>query len=126
MGLSQSQTSWTERGRDVSIELGGYEGVGFSLDHPGWGALTFRRPTWAAGDPIRGFSDGVPVFGVPELPGTLAAVHYDHFPVERRGAHLSRHDSGQLWRAVSPTTTWTSPAAMGIATSSRGSLPMNG
>jgi hypothetical protein len=85
MGLSQSQTSWTERGRDVSIELGGYEGVGFSLDHPGWGALTFRRPDWAAGDPIRGFNEGVPVFGVPELPGTLAAVHYDHFPVSGEG-----------------------------------------
>ena len=85
MGLSASETLWTERGRDVSIELGGYEGVGWSLDHPGWGALTFRRPTSAAGDPIRGFSDGLPVFGVAILPGTLEAAHYDHFPVSGEG-----------------------------------------
>jgi hypothetical protein len=55
------------------------------LDHPGWGALTFRRPTWAAGDPISGFADGLPVFAVPELPGTLRAVHYDHFPIDGEG-----------------------------------------
>lgn len=85
MGLSATETLWTERGREVSIERGGYEGVGFSLDHPGWGALTFRRPTWAAGDPISGFADGLPRFAVPELPGTLRAVHYDHFPVDGEG-----------------------------------------
>jgi hypothetical protein len=85
MGRASSETLWTERGRDVSIDRGGYEGVGFSLDHPGWGALTFRRPTWAAGDPIRGFAEGLPVFGVPELPGTLRAVHYDHFPIDGEG-----------------------------------------
>ncbi len=85
MGLSASQTLWTERGRDVSIDLGTYEGVGFSLDHPGWGALTFRRSTWMAGDPISGFVDGLPRFAVPELPGTLSAVHYDHFPIDGEG-----------------------------------------
>jgi hypothetical protein len=85
MGRSTTETLWTERGRDVSIERGGYEGVGFSLDHPGWGALTFRRATWAAGDPISGFSNGVPVFGVPELPGTLRAANYDHFPIDGEG-----------------------------------------
>lgn len=85
MGLSSDQTLWTERGRDVAIDLGGYEGVGFSLDHPGWGALTFRRTTWAAGDPITGFAAGLPVFEVPELPGTVQAVHYDHFPVSGEG-----------------------------------------
>lgn len=85
MGLPESETLWIERGRDVSIDQGGYEGVGWSLDHPGWGALTFRRPTWAAGDPIRGFFDGLPLYGVPELPGALQAVHYDHFPVSGEG-----------------------------------------
>jgi hypothetical protein len=85
MGRSVMETLWTERGRDVSLERGGYEGVGFSLDHPGWGALTFRRPTWAAGDPVSGFSEGLAVFRVPELPGTLRAVHYDHFPIDGEG-----------------------------------------
>jgi hypothetical protein len=85
MGRSSTETLWTERARDVSIDLAGYEGVGFSLDHPGWGALTFRRPTGAAGDPISGFSEGLPVFVIPELPGTLRAVHYDHFPIDGEG-----------------------------------------
>jgi hypothetical protein len=85
MGLSASQTLWTERGRDVSIDRGDYEGVGFSLDHPGWGALTFRRQPWMAGDPISGFSNGLPRFAVPELPGSVSAVHYDHFPVDGEG-----------------------------------------
>jgi hypothetical protein len=91
MGRPATETLWTERGRDVSIERGGYEGVGFSLDHPGWGALTFRRPTWAAGDPIRGFTEGLPVFGIPELPGSLRAVNYDHFPIDGEGR--TYHDS---------------------------------
>ncbi len=91
MGLSEEQTRWTERGRDLSIELGGYEGRGWSLDHAGWGALTFRRPTWAAGDPIVGFQDGLPIYRVPELPGVIQAVHYDHFPV--RGQSHTYHDT---------------------------------
>ena len=102
MGLP-SQTLWTERGRDVSVERGGLEGVGFSLDHAGWGALTFRRPSWAAGDrSARIRRDGLPVFGVPELPGTLEAVHYDHFPVSGEGHtyhDTSPGNSGAQYRA---------------------------
>jgi hypothetical protein len=94
MGLDADATLWTERGRDVAIEQGGLEGVGFSLDHPGWGALTFRRPTWAAGDPISGFDQGVPLFAVTELPGTVAAVHYDHFPMSGEGRTYHDTSSG--------------------------------
>jgi hypothetical protein len=102
MGLPQAQTLWTERGRDVSIELSGYEDIGFSLDHPGFGALTFRRPTWAAGDPISGFAEGLPVFSVPQLPGTVRAVHYDHFPIAGEGHtyhDATAENSGAQYRA---------------------------
>jgi hypothetical protein len=85
MGRSPSETLWTERARDVAIAESGPETIGFSLDHPGFGGLTFRRPPLCAGDPIAGFSDGMPVFSVPVLPATLRSVHYDHFPVNGEG-----------------------------------------
>jgi hypothetical protein len=86
MGRPAAETRWTERARDVAITQGGQEGTGFSLDHAGWGGLTFRRPPLCAGDPIKGFaSNGLPQFGVHVLPGTIAAVNYDHFPVSGEG-----------------------------------------
>ncbi len=81
MGLPPESTTWTQRSRDAAIELSGNEGVGFSLDHPGWGALTFRRPELGAGDPISGFDTrGVPTFEIPVLPTSIEAEHYDYFP----------------------------------------------
>jgi hypothetical protein len=85
MGRPAGETLWTERARDVAIAESGPETIGFSLDHPGFGGLTFRRPPLCAGDPITGFVDGLPVFGVPVLPATLKAVNYDHFPVSGEG-----------------------------------------
>ncbi|HEX9619823.1 MAG TPA: alginate lyase family protein [Polyangiaceae bacterium] len=102
MGRSSEETLWTERARDVSIEQGGYEGVGFNLDHPGWGALTFRRPLWCAGDPVSGFADGLPVFAVHVLPGAIPAVNYDHFPISGEGRtyhDLSEGNSGGQYRS---------------------------
>ena len=90
MGASSEAVLWTARARDVAVERSGYEDVGFNLDHPGFGALTFRRPEGCAGDPISGFSEGVPVFAMNVLPGTIEAEHYDHFPV--RGEARTYHD----------------------------------
>ncbi len=96
---------WTRRARDVAIAQSGYERTGWSLDHPGWGALTFRRPPLTAGDPIQGFTDGVPEFGVHRFPTTIAAVNYDYFPgsglgrtyldhtPENRGGHYRPNDA---------------------------------
>ena len=81
-----AETLWTQRGRDVALAMSGEEPRGFSLDHPGFGGLTFQRPPLGAGDPITGFAaDGLPVFGVHVLPGTIRAVDYDHFPVSGEG-----------------------------------------
>ncbi|RED95979.1 putative secreted protein (Por secretion system target) [Marinoscillum furvescens DSM 4134] len=84
MGLGDSAV-WTKRGRDVAIAEAGYEGLGFSLDHPGWGALCFRRPIWAAGDPISGFSNDVPNFNIHNLPATVEAENYDFFTADGEG-----------------------------------------
>jgi hypothetical protein len=102
MGLPAGETLWTERARDVAITESGPETIGFSLDHPGFGGLTFRRPSLCAGDPIAGFGGGLPVFGMPVLPATLRAVNYDHFPVSGEGHtyhDLSTGNAGMEYRA---------------------------
>jgi hypothetical protein len=102
MGRPAAETLWTARGRDVALAAAGHETNGFSLDHPGWGALTFRRPTGCAGDPIRGFADGLPLFAVTVLPGSVAAAHYDHFPARGEGHtyhDLSPGNTGATYRA---------------------------
>ncbi|WP_426452456.1 DUF7594 domain-containing protein [Paenibacillus sp. S-38] len=99
-----SSAPWTERSRDVAISKSGYEQTGWSLDHPGWGALTFRRPVLAAGDPVKGFTNGVPTFGIHVLPGTVEAEHYDHFPASGEGRtyhDLSAGNSGGQYRGDS-------------------------
>ncbi|AEI40254.1 DNRLRE domain-containing protein [Paenibacillus mucilaginosus] len=99
-----SLAPWTERSRDVAISKSGYEKTGFSLDHPGWGALTFRRPPGAAGDPVKGFAGGVPSFGVHVLPGTVEAENYDHFPASGEGRtyhDLSAGNSSGQYRSDS-------------------------
>lgn len=101
MGL-ESNAVWTLRGRDVAIALSGYETTGSpTLDHPGWGALTFRRPINAAGDPISGFALGLPVFAISRLPGTIAAANYDYFPTDGEGRtyhDLTPTNSGGAYR----------------------------
>jgi hypothetical protein len=104
MGRPAAETRWTERARDVAVTASGQETIGFSLDHAGWGGLTFRRPPLSAGDPVSGFSPaGVPAFAVNVLPGTIRAVNYDHFPMaggEGRTYHdLSAGNSGGRYRA---------------------------
>jgi hypothetical protein len=103
MGRPAAETLWTERGRDVAAAMAGPEARGFSLDHPGFGSLTFRRPPLCAGDPITGFAaNGLPIFGVHVLPGTMRAVDYDHFPVSGEGHtyhDLSAGNAGGQYRA---------------------------
>ncbi|WP_373231591.1 carbohydrate-binding protein [Cohnella sp.] len=100
MGMGD-EALWTERGRDTAIAKAGYEKTGHSLDHPGWGALTFRRPELMAGDPISGFANGVPVFSMNKLPGTIEAEHYDHMPIDGEGRtyhDLTSGNSGGEYR----------------------------
>lgn len=102
MGHPAGETLWTERARDVAVAQSGPETIGFSLDHPGFGGLTFRRPPLCSGDPISGFAHGLPVFSMPVLPATLLAVNYDHFPVSGEGHtyhDLSPGNAGAEYRA---------------------------
>lgn len=102
MGFSDEETKWTKRSRDAAVGISGsYEQTGFSLDHPGWGAVTFRRPQLAAGDPIKGFSSGVPQFGMHVLPGAIEAENYDYFPIDGEGRtyhDLTASNSGGQYR----------------------------
>ena len=85
MGLGD-EALWTERGRDTAIAGSGYEKAGYNtLDQPGWGALTFRRPAFMAGDPISGFKNGLPVYSMNVLPANIEAENYDHFPINGEG-----------------------------------------
>lgn len=91
------QALWTERARDVAIAQSGYEKTGWEQDHPGWGALCFRRPDGCAGDPISGFSNGLPVFQIPVIPATIQAVNFDYFPVNGNGRTYYDVTSGNAW-----------------------------
>lgn len=84
MGLGD-RAIWTKRARDVAIEQSGYEVTGWSLDHPGWGGLTFRRPDLLAGDPVSGFTHGLPEFKMNVLPCLIQAVNFDYFPADGEG-----------------------------------------
>jgi hypothetical protein len=99
--LPREAMLWTKRARDLAIEKYGQEPNGFSLDHPGWGSLTFRRPASCAGDPIIGFDRGLPVFAMHEVPGTIAAADYDFLPTGGDGLtfhDLSSGNVGQHYR----------------------------
>lgn len=63
----------------------GYETTGWSLDHPGWGGLTFRRPPLCAGDPISGYSGNLPVYNLPTIPVAIEAENLDVFSDDGEG-----------------------------------------
>jgi hypothetical protein len=101
MGLT-TEALWTVRSRDLAIDRWGYEPNGWSLDHPGFGAVTFRRPPLAAGDPVSGFANGVPQFKLPAAPAAIEAEDFDHFPGSGQGRtyqDLTPANSGGQYRA---------------------------
>lgn len=86
-------TKWMERARDIAIADSGYEVAGWTNDAIGWGALTFRRPDGCRGDPISGFSNGLPDYAMNFIPGTIEAENYDYLPTNGEG--LTYHDLTQ-------------------------------
>jgi hypothetical protein len=81
-GLPYDSIKWITRARDKSVELVGYESHSKNTndaDHPGYGALTCRRPVGCAGDPVSAFVNGKPVFKMNVLPGTIEAENFDYY-----------------------------------------------
>lgn len=91
MNVDGSKTRWLERGFNLLTEAIGVEDDSDPVDHPGWGGLKFRRVS--PGDPIQGFSSGVPVFGMNVLPGSIEAENYDHFSIFGEGRTYHDTDS---------------------------------
>lgn len=81
MGLNPDLMKWTKRALEISNQEVGYETSGWSLDHLGWGGLTFHRTAWMTGDPVH-FENGKPVYEMPEIPCTISAVNYDYFTAD--------------------------------------------
>lgn len=90
MGLPDDAVKWTKRARDISFAELGEEQGGFDVDHPGWGGLAYRRPSYCAGDPVNGFSDTIPLFSMNVLPATVEAVNFDDFTTKGEG--FTYHD----------------------------------
>jgi hypothetical protein len=62
----------------------GVEDDAHPVDHPGWGGIKFHRVS--PGDPISGFdADGLPIYSMHMIPGTLEAENYDYFPISGNG-----------------------------------------
>lgn len=84
MGISGEDIKWLERGHEVIEEEQGFEDEAnnvFSMT--GWGGMRFRRVS--PGDPIQGFTNGVPNFAMNSLPLTIEAENYDYFPLDGQG-----------------------------------------
>jgi Carbohydrate binding module (family 6). len=101
MGLKDDSVKWTRRTYEISMKEDGVEQGGFDVDHPGWGGLTFHRPTDCAGDPCR-FENGHPVFALPSLPGKIEAEDFDFFPTKANGKSyydLTPKNTGGAYRS---------------------------
>jgi hypothetical protein len=100
------EVKWTTRARDTSIERNGnYEtkpsnGNGSYL---GYGGLTYRRPAYCYGEPISGFdTNGLPVYALNDLPGTIEAENYDQTTGSGEGRtyhDLTATNSGAVYRS---------------------------
>ncbi|WP_406683282.1 DNRLRE domain-containing protein [Seonamhaeicola sp. MEBiC1930] len=102
---TDADLKWTQRARDKSIELGGYEKAGWTNDAIGWGALTARRPAFCYGDPISGFdANSLPVYDMNVIPNTIEAENFDYDPLnngEGRIYHdLSGSNTGGAYRIM--------------------------
>ncbi|WP_220763903.1 carbohydrate-binding protein [Flavobacterium sp. UMI-01] len=81
-GLNNPEDAkWTIRARDYSIVANGrYETGPSGGAYVGFGGLSFRRPDYCFGDPIRGFdSSGLPNYAMNVLPMTIEAENFDYF-----------------------------------------------
>jgi hypothetical protein len=86
------EVKWTQRARDKSIELSGYEKAGWTNDAIGWGGLTFRRPVGCYGDPISGFdSNSLPMYAMNVVPEVIEAENFDFDP-SKKGEGRIYHD----------------------------------
>lgn len=83
-GLPAEKMLWTQRTLDIFNKEKGYEKSGWSLDHLGWGGLTFHRAEWMAGDPCTWINEN-PKFSMPEVPCTIKAVDYDFYTGDGEG-----------------------------------------
>ena len=104
IGVLSEKYKWTKRVFDISIQESGYEGQGFQVDHPGWGGLTFRRPSLCAGDPCK-FINGQPSFMMNNLPGVLEAENFDYFVGDGQNKSyydLSSANTGGQYRINEP------------------------
>lgn len=102
---TEEEAKWTQRARNKSIELSGYEKAGWSNDAIGWGGLTFRRPDGCYGDPISGFdSNSLPVYTMNVIPEVIEAENFDFDPLndgEGRIYHdLSSSNTGGAYRTM--------------------------
>lgn len=95
IALSPDKYKWTQRVQDISVQEFGYEKQGSEVDHPGFGALTFRRAALSPGDPIT-FVSGNPVYQMNVLPGTIQAENYDYF---------NGGGQGKTYNDLNPTNT---------------------
>lgn len=98
---TESEAKWTLRARDKSIDIDGYERAGWTNDAIGWGGLTFRRPAGCYGDPINGFSSGLPNYNMNVVPGIIEAENYDYSTTNGQGRtynDTSNENTGNQYR----------------------------
>ncbi|MBO9200535.1 MULTISPECIES: carbohydrate-binding protein [Niastella] len=84
VGVNPDKYKWLQRVFDISTRESGLEGQGFQVDFPGWGGLSFRRPSKCPGDPVE-FVNGQPVYKINIAPGKIEAENFDHFTTNGQG-----------------------------------------
>ena len=91
---TEEEIKWILRARDIAIGENGYEKAGWTNDAIGWGGLSARRPEGCYGDPISGFTSGLPNYNMHVIPGTIEAENYDYFSVSGEGHTYGDSTSG--------------------------------
>ncbi len=92
--LNENDYKWLERADELAFLERGYERNGTYTDHPSYGHLTFHRVEGSPGDPIKGFTSGIPNYGIHQVPGTIEAEHYDYFQLNGNGKTYFDNSSG--------------------------------
>lgn len=100
MGLPEEKFKWTQRAFNIVLQEDGLEKSSYT-DYPGYGGLTFRRANLCPGDPVKSFTNGIPVFGVNTFPCTIEAENFDYLPANSQGRtynDLSTGNTGGAYR----------------------------